>query len=73
MCKYCEVDHYCGIGADIKPDELVSPKDESIEICLFDSPDDEHFVLLIDGSFTTIKMMINFCPICGRKIGSRAK
>ena len=71
MCEYCEVDD-CGVGENLTLDKCLLPKNDAVEVYLFNSPDDEHFVLMIDGSFTEIKMKVNFCPVCGREIGHRA-
>lgn len=66
MCKYCEIDDYRG---ELFPFvEKIDGGHQNFEVCIFDSPEDESHVLEIDGTHTVLRIVIKFCPECGRQL-----
>jgi hypothetical protein len=65
-CKFCDVTEYTG---DLLP--FVKDIDggkQHFEVYIFSSPEDEGYVLEIDGTHTELRIEINYCSICGRKL-----
>lgn len=65
-CEFCDTSEYRG-----KPFEICKYIDgvrQCFEIGIFDSPEDESHVIEITGDYTEIRIEINYCPICGKRI-----
>lgn len=56
-CEYCEGD----VGGYIKP------LDKNAHACVFDKPHEK--ILDIDWYGHNMKININYCPMCGKKLG----
>ena len=57
MCKYCEEDS----------EGYILPLDKNAHVCVFDKPHEK--ILHIDWYGHHMKIEIEFCPKCGRKLG----
>lgn len=66
MCKYCDLSEYW--GEDLPFEKVVNGKDGHYEITILDDVRYEQFSLVIDGTFIDLRVEINYCPICGRKL-----
>lgn len=56
MCKYCEEDY----------DGYYMPLDKNAHVCIFDKPHEK--ILDIDWYGHKMKIPINFCPKCRKKV-----
>lgn len=56
MCRYCKTDG----------DGYIKPLDKNGHACVFDRPHEKILDITYYGNH--IKISINFCPICGRKL-----
>ena len=65
-CIYCETEDSEYLGDDLPIHFKVQHGDENLEVNVFDSPDDECFVLLLESSRFEFRIKINNCPMCGR-------
>ena len=73
MCKYCEIEYdeygnYDYIGDKLELSKNIDGSKQEFEVCIIDSPEDEGFVISIEGQTTELRIDINYCPICGRKL-----
>lgn len=59
MCEYCCEDY----------DGWYKPLDKNGHVCIFDTVNEQ--ILEIDWYGRRMKMPINYCPMCGRKLGDR--
>ena len=59
MCKYCIEDF----------DGYYKPLDKNGHICVFDMPHKK--ILNIDWYGHRMQININYCPMCGRKLGGK--
>ena len=59
MCEYCKEDY----GGWYKP------LDKNGHLCIFDKPHEK--ILEIDWYGHRMKIPINYCPMCGRKLGGK--
>ena len=65
-CKYCNADNY--IGEKFNFSKNIDGGNQNFEIHLLDSPEDECYVIEINGIYTEIRIDIKYCPFCGRKL-----
>ena len=56
------------VGEKLKFVKNIDGSQQNFELYVFDSPEDESYVLQMDGIYTDLRIEINFCPICGRKL-----
>lgn len=73
MCKFCEIEsdefgNYNYVGSNFEVSKRIDGKNQNFEVYLFDSPEDEGFVLQVSGVHTQLTIDINYCPMCGRKL-----
>ena len=68
QCKYCQIRNGESCGELFDLSKNIDGGKQNFEICLFDSPEDEGFVIDIGGVYTDIRIDINYCPMCGRKL-----
>lgn len=65
---------YCGIhsgeynGEKFQPSKKIDGARQDFEISIFDSPEDECYVIEILGTHTDVRVDIKFCPMCGRNL-----
>jgi hypothetical protein len=68
MCKYCdkeETENECEvIPLDIKVDGTK----QHYEVSIIDDLDYEQVSLQVNGTFSDLRIKINFCPMCGKKL-----
>ena len=57
MCQYCNEDF----------DGYYKPLDKNAHVCVFDTPHEK--ILDINWYGHKMKININYCPMCGRKLG----
>ena len=57
MCKYCEEDR----------EGYVLPLDKNAHVCVFDKPHEKGLYISWYGH--KMRININYCPMCGRKLG----
>lgn len=57
MCEYCKEDF----------DGYVRALDKNGHVCIFDKPHEK--ILYINWYGHRMQLLINYCPMCGRKIG----
>lgn len=73
-CKYCKIDMNSYNQYNYASDELfefdkhIDGKNQNLEVYIMDNPEAESFTLNIDGVYTDIEIIINYCPMCGRKL-----
>jgi hypothetical protein len=65
-CKYCKFDEYT--GEKFQFCKAIDGGKQNFEVYLFDSPEDEGRVLEIQGVSTELRIEIQYCPICGKKL-----
>jgi hypothetical protein len=65
-CEFCDIPDY--IGKEFDKCMNIDGGKQDFQVYIFDSPEDEGRVLVINGASTEIRIEINFCPMCGRKI-----
>lgn len=68
MCKYCEVDLYH--GEQLPYDTKVDATKQHYEITILDDVEYEQFSLCIYGSKSELRIKINYCPLCGKRLGT---
>ncbi len=68
MCSYCNDKNAFNRGELFKLAQNIDGGKQYFEVCIFDSPEDECKVLEIDGVFTDLRIEIDYCPMCGRKL-----
>ena len=69
MCEYCNFEYpeHEYLGSKNLELSVDGGKKEYFEAFIEEDPDFDHFIV-IDGSFTTIRIPIEFCPKCSRKL-----
>jgi len=65
-CKFCETPDYAGELLEFV--KHIDGKNQDFEVCIFSSPEDEGHVLEIAGTFTDLRIEMNYCLKCGRKL-----
>lgn len=65
-CQHCDIQEYT--GGTFKFIKNIDGGHQHFEVFIYDSPEDECFVLSIDGTFTELRIPIYFCPHCGCKL-----
>jgi hypothetical protein len=65
-CDYCDTSDYRGKLFDTCKN--IDGGKQCFEVGIFDSPEDERHVIEISGMYTEVRIEINYCPMCGRKI-----
>jgi len=68
MCKYCDIKGNEYVGKQFSFEKHIDGKKQNLEAYLFDSPEDEGYVIQIEGEFLDVRIDIDYCPKCGRKL-----
>lgn len=78
MCNFCEFggkidDDSCYPTYDYYGDNLefvenIGAERQDLEVNILDDIENECWSLWIDATHLDVKIKINFCPICGRKL-----
>lgn len=66
MCKYCGLENYTGENLDY--DVEVDGSKQDYEIFVLDDLDYNRYSLNILGTYSDIRVKINYCPMCGNKL-----
>ena len=67
MCEHCNIEEYSG---EVLLHEIeVDGTDQNYEIYILDDLDGGYYTLCVDGTFSDIRIKINYCPACGRELG----
>lgn len=66
MCEHCNLEEYTGenIPVNIKVDGTK----QHYEVYLEDDIDNGQISLVINGTFSELKLKVKYCPICGNKL-----
>ena len=72
-CKFCTIEvnshgQYEYVGENFDFFKHIDGKHQNIEAYLFDDPDSESFVIQIEGTHIDIKVLVKYCPFCGKKL-----
>jgi len=73
-CKYCKINmnsynQYNYVSDELfKFDKHIDGKNQNLEVYIMDNPEAESFTLNIVGDYTDIEIIINYCPMCGKKL-----
>lgn len=65
-CAYCATGDYTGDSLPLAKN--IDGGKQGFDMYIFDSPENESHVLVVDGTYTELRVVINFCPICGRPL-----
>ncbi len=65
-CNFCDFSEY--VGDCFRFCKNIDGGHQNFEVYLYDSPEYEGKIININGTFTDIKISINYCPMCGRKL-----
>lgn len=66
MCQYCNIEDY--YGEDIPFNTVVDGTKQHYEINVLDDLDYDRKSLVINGTFTELRIGIDYCPFCGNKL-----
>ena len=65
-CNVCFIEEYT--GESISLDRVIDGKNQEFEVYILDNIESEKMNLFINGTHSEIEIVINYCPICGRKL-----
>lgn len=66
MCRYCDLENYH--GEDLPVEVKVDGTKQHYEVSIADDIDNEQFSLVINGTFSELKIKIHYCPMCGNAL-----
>lgn len=69
MCQYCDIENYTGENLDY--DVEVDGSKQDYEIFILDDLEYDRQSLSILGTYSEIRVKINYCPMCGKKLVSK--
>lgn len=67
FCKFCNTNDIYR-GKLLPMCKHLDGSKQRFGICVFNSPEDECYVLEICGAHTDLRIEIKYCPMCGRKL-----
>lgn len=65
-CEFCDVSDYH--GKELPKIRNIDGGKQNFELTVSHDPEDECFTLIVDGTFTDVRIEIEFCPKCGRRL-----
>ena len=65
-CNACLIKEYTGELLCL--DKVIDDKNQEFEVYILDNIESEKMNLFINGVHSEIEVVINYCPICGRKL-----
>lgn len=66
MCKHCDLEDYH--GEDLPVEVKIDGTKQHYEVSISDDIDNEQFSLVINGTFSELKIKIYYCPMCGKEL-----
>jgi hypothetical protein len=67
-CEYCSFEKYYGSGDNFDFYKRVDESEQDLIMYIWNSIEDNGYIIIIDGHNVDMRISINYCPFCGQKL-----
>lgn len=66
MCEHCNLEESSGENLPLMIQ--VDGTKQHYEVYLLDDIENDQYSLVVNGTFSELRIKINYCPVCGKKL-----